>query len=257
MTANTSSPLPLSALEQLDSLVFISNAVPKSGSTILYNIQSSFLRTVAGKGPQNLDDFALAGVTPEGFVRNPHNENFIEKICSKEIYGGPYIFKTHTMINGALRDAFVNSGNVFASMTVRDPAEIFFSAGDNFRKTGEFPEFSDEDSGIEMIQNFFAKMLRSVEATSKLKTIPVVRYEMVTDSLFDALISSFSPDLSRLVLKAVAESNSDLKTALFRSEHRRNLAGNRRPEAEALTEAWVRIAEKLQDVRTMFGYPSK
>lgn len=238
----------------LDRTVFLSNAVPKSGSTLLFCLQESFLCGLVGRKGQSLDHFAAAGVTKDGYVQRPQDPAFLAAIAAPDLTGGPYVFKTHALFNGALRAAFLAQNNLHASMAIRDPAEVFFSARDNFRKTGEFPEFAQPEAGIGMIAGHFARMLDTVEETGRIKPIPVVRYETLVADPFEALMHSLPPALMRLILRDLAEARVDLARAQMRSAHRRNLGLARRPEARDGLDEFAAIAWRLAATRARFGY---
>ena len=239
----------------LDRLVFLSNAVPKSGSTYLFSMQNNLFRSLAGKKDRDYSFFTERGVTLNGnFVRKPHEDAFIEAITSEEITGGPYIFKVHSVFNARLRQAFVARDNVFASLAIRDPAQIYFSARDNFNKTGEFPEFGDEAAGCKMIEGFFARILTATRNTAKTKPIPIVRYETIVEDPVEALRQSLGPVLGAEVLKRLLGRELNMQWVARSAGNRFNIGALERPEASDHPEEYRMIAERLAATRQAFGY---
>lgn len=239
----------------LDRLVFLSNSVPKSGSTFLFGLQESLLLSLANKTAQNFDFFTRRGVKlANGFVWKPHDESFIEALSSGEVTGGPYVLKLHTMFNARLREVFLAQDNIFASLAIRDPVQIFFSARDNFEKTGEFGQFADKDQGCQLIEDYFTKILKSVRHTAHSKPVPIVRYETIVTDPFEAMTQSFGPLLASRLLVSLAKQRVDVRSATNLASNRFNLGGLERPEQSSKSLEYNEVSARLEGARREFGY---
>lgn len=71
-----------------------------------------------------------------------------------------------------LRQAFLTSNSVFASLSIRDALDIFFSARDNFKKSDEFPKFAHIMRGCETANSHFARIYKAAAKTSTKNTSP-------------------------------------------------------------------------------------
>lgn len=246
---------PSSGRNFFDSLVLISNSVPKSGSTLLFSMQASFLCAISGKNAIDYSIAENAGVENiKGYVQCPHDERFLSFISQSGLTGGPYVFKTHCLLNARLRDCIFDSSNVYASLAIRNPVDVFFSARDNFLKTGEFEEFSDEKKGLATIGEYFSKILISSLNTSRTKTVPIVRYERIIKSPLDALRDSFHKDIQENVLRQVFEEKTNINESNQAASGRRNIAGLRRPESESNPDQYQRVQKLLFETTKLFGY---
>jgi hypothetical protein len=241
---------------QLKDIVLISNSMPKSASTYLYNMQRSFLSTVSGcpltdgTDPKNAPPIAME----QGYVKDPQGDEFIDFITQKDHVSGPLVFKTHTTITGRLRNAFLNNANIFISTAVRDPVEIFLSARDNFKNTGEFPEFEELNSGCEVINSYFKDIAISSLQANETKVLPIIRYEQIVSNPIGALIESFAPQIRIKTLCMIAEQKLDLEWATHKSSNRagKMLVKRFDPTKPSLEEA--HLVEKLSELRTLLGY---
>jgi hypothetical protein len=239
----------------LDRAVLISNSVPKSGSTFLHALQENFLLAVQGRPAARFDIFKDAGVKmSQAFVHRPHDPEFLDLIASPDLTGGPYVLKTHTPIKGRLREIFWDCDHVFVSMVVRDPVEVFLSARDNFRKTGEFPEFHSIDSGCALVSTYFADLFRSALASAAKKNLPIVRYEDVVSKPVETMLSSLHPRLQLAAMEAVARRFTNVTTASDRSSVRRNRAVLDRAGQHEVPAEIDELNRLLQDTRREFGY---
>ncbi|CUJ17283.1 sulfotransferase family protein [Cognatishimia activa] len=241
----------------LENMVFLSNSVPKSGSTFLFSMQQMFLRGFV-EGQKKCDYFEelrREGAEFRGsYVANFNDDAFLDTLKNGTRKNGPYVLKTHGLINDRIREVFLAEDHLQASLAVRDPLEIFFSATDNFVKSGEFPEFSKPEVGIETIVGYFSKIFRSVQITSQKKHIPIVRYEDIVSNPNQALISSLAPDIQSLLLQKVSLKALDVETASERASDRMN-KGELKRDLSRYDPALVKdVCDGLEETRRMFGY---
>ena len=238
-----------------DRLVLISNSVPKSGSTFLFTMQQSFLLSLAGKKAADFTAFAAAGVPVDhGYLAKPHAREFLDLIADKTLTGGPYVIKTHTLLNAELREVIVGSDNVFASTAIRDPLEIYFSARDNFRKTGEFPEFSTVERGCDTVSGYFAKIFQAAVNTSYAKTVPIVRYGQIMADPVGALLASLHGTIKDHALRKVAGDYLDLGKAAAGASNRLNLGTADRRSHDGNDADFDAVFRALAGARQAFGY---
>ena len=177
-------------------MLLLSNSIPKSGSTIMFSLQKSFLEAVMGMNcvpeDKKVRDYEIAG----GYVLRPSSTGFAKyarKISAEE--GSTFILKAHAILNGKIGEAFLESKGFHASLCVRDPLEIYYSARANYQKTGEFQEFADVDSACNMIDTFFRKIFQSSWNKKKEKDVRIVKYETIVQHPEQALMMSLPPEI--------------------------------------------------------------
>jgi len=238
-----------------DQLVLISNSVPKSGSTLLFSLQQNFLLSLGGSKTPDFSVFTQAGVQVDGgYIAKPHSREFLSAITSDTLTGGPYVLKTHTLLNADLREAILGRPNVFASLAIRDPLEIFFSARDNYLKSGEFPEFDDVARGCETVTTYFNKIYESSLNTSRQKTVPLVRYEQIVTDPVGAMIASLHPILRDQVIRRIAQGYLNLEAANAGATKRMNVGGLDRLAADRARPEFATVEQALAGTRRAFGY---
>lgn len=237
-------------LDRLRRVVLISNSIPKSASTYLAALQRDFLTAIGGQGPAPLDPLAQAGVKHNRyFIPNPQDPGFVDLIASGSLRG-PYVFKTHTPITGALARAFREHDHIQISTAIRDPVDIFLSARDNHRKTGEFKAFANMESGCKVIEGHFRRIYDSAQAEGQAKPLPILRYDRIVADPFGALTASLAPDLRDLVLECVAHARTDLARAQKNAANRMNQGAlSRQDDPEAAT-----LTARLAEMRRVMGY---
>lgn len=238
-------------------LIFISNSIPKSGSTLLFNLQRDFFKLLfkpnaAESTEAELDRLQIDHA--KSYIIQPHSHSFIDALMDGKFLNGPHVLKVHTPFNGSLRDAFLANENVYASLIIRDPVDVFLSAQDNFQKTGEFSEFKDFDSGVRVINNYFEQIYRSIINTGYRKPIPIVRYEDLLNNPIEVISSSFSPELWNRLHPEVIANNIILHRAEHQSIHRKALTQEERIESRAKHPQFNELISSLYDVRAKFGY---
>lgn len=230
----------------LKQLVFLSNSVPKSGSTYLYSLQRNFLESVCRKPKADYGILSEENLEQSGYVSNPHSKKFLEIICSGDLQDGPYVLKTHALLNGRLREAFLENSHIFVSTATRDPVDIYFSARDNFRSTGEFPEFESLETGTATINGYFARILRSSVKAGRRKELPIVKYEDIVSRPLETMISSFSQDILKSVSLETAKEHTSIEKASRMARNRMNKGSLKRHDAEDPSDE---AAQVLQSVR--------
>jgi hypothetical protein len=239
----------------LERLVFLSNSVPKSGSTFLAALQENFIYGLKPRRISLNEELQHLDVDLRGnYVMNPYEKDFLHFISNKNLENGPYIFKTHLEMKGDIKDIFLSSKHIHASLSVRDPLEIFMSGRDNHLATGEFPEFAELDSGIKVIRGYFAEIFKTTKSIASIKEIPIVRYDEIVKSPKCALLKSFSRDLRSILITGAIAEKVDIEAANELAQHRRNKAEVKR-DLSHCNQAEIRyLKTKLSDIRKCFGY---
>lgn len=241
------------AQQYFDKLVLISNSVPKSGSTYLHALQTRFLSELTG-ATADYDSVAQRGVKSLGsFIYKPQEQEFIDFITDPDITGGPYIFKIHAIFNDKLAEAITSHQNIFASLAIRDPLEIFFSARDNFKKTGEFSEFETTEKAVNTINGYFTKIAASAFRLGQKKQIPVVRYEQLMTDPISALQSSLATEIQTCAMRLMMEKFTDFERASNDAVGRRNRAVIDRTSSEDQQEVNF-LVTAIEESRRAFGY---
>lgn len=241
----------------LNNIVLFSNSIPKSGSSLLFNLQRELLCGVAGRNSQDYDFLSEAGISSSGgFIFNSDIPKLAKFLMKREIQDGPYVFKIHHPINDALRDLFLSRYNVFISLSIRDPEDVLLSARDNHLKTGEFAEFKNLDSGCDTINGWFQDIYNSCVNTSLLRNIPIVKYEDIIIDNVMALFKSFHIDLFNSVLQSVAKKFLDFDRAYKLASIRFNKPGSDHRNGFKNSEEFSHYKEKLSAFREKMGYPN-
>jgi len=239
----------------LDNMIFLSNSVPKSASTFLFYMQQLFLRQASGNTSDYLGELAENSLELTGaYVLNHRSPDFLRFLENPDRKNGPYVLKVHCLMNSDLREIFLAHPHIQASLSIRDPMDIFFSAYDNYRRTGEFGHFATTDGGIEIIDNYFSQILHSVEATSRSKRIPIIRYEDILADSYKALVASLVPEIQAALLERIATGLLDLEKAAAHAVIRLNIGSPKR-DLSRYDPGLVRdVEEGLREARTRFGY---
>jgi hypothetical protein len=218
-------------------------------------MQENFLNSLIGRSTPSYQILEDSGISHNnGYIQNPHGEKFLSMLSSEDIKGGPYIFKTHTFLNGKLRKIFAEKPNIFFSLIIRDPRDVFFSARDNHAKTGEFEEFSSVESGVNSINGYFSMILQSTLNSQNLKHVPIVRYESVIDDPLEALHSSLHSAILRKIFKIIITEHTNLTKSRSKASNRLNLATKHRPEAKKEAALYAEIDHLLSPAVKLFGY---
>ena len=239
----------------LERLVFLSNSVPKSGSTFLAALQENFIYGLKPRRISLNEELQYIGVDlHKNYVTDPYGKDFLDFISNKNLENGPYVFKTHLEMKGDIKDVFLGSPHIHASLSVRDPLEIFLSARDNYRATGEFTEFAELVSGIKIIREYFAEIFNTTKSIASIKDVPIVRYDEIVRSPKAALLKSFSRDLRSILLAGVVTEKIDVEAANELARYRRNKAEVKRDLSRCNQEEITQLQKELSDIRKDFGY---
>jgi hypothetical protein len=240
---------------RLDNMVFLSNSVPKSASTFLFYMQQLFLREASRSTSDYLGELAESGLDLTGaYVLNHRTPEFLRVLDNPGRTNGPYVLKVHCLMNAEVRELFLAHPHIQSSLSIRDPMDIFFSAYDNYRRTGEFEHFATSDGGIEIIDNYFSQILRSVEATSRSKRIPIIRYEDILADPYKALVASLVPEIQAILLERIATGLLDLGKAAAHAAIRLNIGSPKRDLSQYDPGLVRDVEEGLREARTRFGY---
>jgi hypothetical protein len=238
----------------LDSVIFISNSIPKSGSSLLFNLQRDFIMSLSGRKTCDYSVLEDVGINVKGgFLPNKDIPALIDNVQTGLSLRGPLILKTHTPMTPALRAFYEANSHVFVSLIVRDPLDTLLSAMHNFRRTGEFANFENFEDGCRTINNDFQSIYDStLRVTSK--PIPIVRY---TDLLTDpaaAISASFGPDFLGGVTRADVERQLDIQTSSRKASHRLQRGDLNRGIDEVSERSQEAVLEALHNFRVKLGY---
>ena len=236
--------------------IFISNSMPKSGSTYLFSLQEELLKKAFGINLiHQRKIFASRSIKyTANYIHHPNQSEFIELLNDTRLDEGPYLFKTHCVVDGALRDAYINSKHVFFSCCVRDPVETFLSAHDNFIQTGEFSEFKTFDSGCEIINNYFSKIVCSCKDMPQSKAIPIIRYEDIVENPVSTLVDSLGPILQKPVLLKLVSNSISLEGASSSAKDRMNKGILNRAKTHKDQHLIDKLESALDQARRLVGY---
>lgn len=239
--------------------IFISNAVPKSGSTFLFEYQKA-LFVAAGAGSDTIALLERRGVPHvRQYVEMKDNAAFLELLNDRAFAEGPLVIKTHSAVTEELRTAVLENSNVFMSMIIRDPQDVLLSAMDNHRNTGEFWEFRELESGLRTVNGHFLNILKSVRALNRElkgsgRATPVSRYVDLLDDPAATALGSLPVRLRTAVAAGLARRAVSGEAIEKRSAHRKQKGERARSLDAQPAEAAARIKAELAETRRIFGY---
>ncbi|WP_418595894.1 sulfotransferase domain-containing protein [Ponticoccus sp. (in: a-proteobacteria)] len=238
-------------------LVLISNSIPKSGSTFLFELQKSFLINslqdfVCPGGGDYPDDLEFTA----DYLHNPDADSFLRYIEENDKRAGTSIVKVHRIVSKGLCDQIVKNPCVYMSLVVRDPIDIYLSARDHFRRNGEFSEFGRPQTGVGIVNGYFSRIFDSVQEISTREKVSVVKYEDIILDPIDALRQSLPSSVVEDLSNKEVERRLDLEEVKRRSSFRVN------PDRKSRDDRFESDAERgfvvlgLQDLRVRMGYES-
>lgn len=238
----------------LDSLVFISNSIPKSGSSLLFNLQRDFLLAMAGRKTCDYSVLKERGIPVHGgFIAAKDIPALANALSEGLETRGPLILKVHTPVTPALRSAYEAQDNIFMSLCVRDPLDSLLSAMENHRRTGEFVNFKTVEQGCETVNNFFQSIYdTSVDISSR--PVPVVHYTDLKADPAGAVLSSLHPDLFAAIARAIVEQHLDVEASGKKAAHRLQRGGLSRDISEVSEDKQAHVLDALRDFRAKLGY---
>lgn len=241
----------------LKNAVLLSNAIPKSGSSLLFGLQQEFLYGVSGKKDRSYDVFKAAGIQMSGsWVSDASIPELATYLRNTPIVDGPYVLKLHCEVSGDLLESYIDCPNIFLSLIVRDPVEILVSARDNFLRSGEFQDFENLDQGIEVINTWYRRIYDSSVAAGERKKVPIVRYEDLVRDNIGTMLASLHPTLQMAALKQVAEAHTHLESAYKTASIRLNKGGERRIEDDLDARDLASALSALTEFRALLKYGS-
>lgn len=238
----------------LKNLVFLSNSVPKSGSSLLFNLQRDFLMSVAGRSECDYKTLEGLGFSAKGgFVAARQIPEFVKLVESGvPLSDGPLIVKTHTPLTPELQNAFLTNDNVHISMIVRDPLDVLMSAMDNFKATGEFAQFETLEGGCRAVNNFFQQIYDST--TGLEKPLPMVHYRALMQNRTQTVLNSFPPAVYNMILHSLFDQHLDVEKSGNKAAHRVQKAQIKRDRDDIPADKLEGVLETLKDFRTKLGY---
>lgn len=237
----------------INNVVIISNSIPKSGSTYLFNLQRSLIEGIIGKSIDYtpLEKFGIEVIG--GFIHAESDDDLADFLHSEPELETPLLLKTHTSISDNLAEEFAANDRIFISLAVRNPVDIFQSARRNFFRTGEFSEFANVESGLALLNGFYRSIYERTIDVSQRKLIPIIRYEEIRDNPISALSHSFPLELKELLFENIARKYTDMDQVRSLSAHRLSTkidqqAGQTSPDELEL------LQRSTQELREHLGY---
>lgn len=238
----------------LDRLIFISNSIPKSGSSLLFNLQRDFLLAMAGREACDYSVLEERGIPVKGgFLAAKDISAFANVLSEGLTPRGPLVLKVHTPVTPALRAAYEAQDTVFMSLCVRDPLDSLLSAMENHRRTGEFVSFKTVEQGCAAVNNFFQSIYDTSTGITA-KPVPVVHYTDLKADPAGAVLSSIHPDLFAAIARAIVEQHLDVEASGKKAAHRLQRGGLSRDISEVPAEKQAHVLEALRDFRAKLGY---
>ena len=251
-------------------IILVSNSIPKSGSTLLFENQNQLFQKAFGTPPseQILDASSLDNMG--GWV-NLQQGALLDLIRDPGYDIGPVVIKTHFVPSDELLDEMTRNGHVFMSLSVRHPIDVFLSARDNFYKRGEFVEFEDTETGILTINKYFSDIYshtmrlnqRYPQAGSSDFRITPVRYEDIVTDTSLALKTSLPQGLKDILSDRLRERGSSLESVFnefsfekikARTQHRLQVGAVKRDHSKVDPDLLSLLKDRLKDTIRLFGY---
>ena len=237
----------------IENLIFISNSLPKSGSSFLFNLQRQLLLKISGRTECDYGVLKKAGIPIQGgYIQTPHLPKAITHLANSDTETGPIVLKAHAPISPAIRELFVQHDNVFMSLIVRDPIDILMSAMENHKRTGEFESFSSVESGCQTIMNHFKSIYES--CTELGKEVPIVHYRDLLLDPASTVADSFGTKLNAEIARQYIQKNLDVEFAKKRASHRLQKGSLKRDIEDLPTDQHAVIKQKLGSFREKLGY---
>lgn len=251
-------------------VILISNSVPKSGSTLLFEYQNQLFQKAFASLPSDklLGMSALDNIG--GFV-NLQKSNFLDIIRNPNYAIGPVVIKTHFVPTAEILDEISKNRHVFMSLAVRDPVDVFLSARDNFHKRGEFSEFESTNQGVDVINRYFSEIYSYTLSLNKkydelgLSDFRVnpVKYEDIVGNTPLALINSLPVQLRSMISKKLLSEGSSLDRVFesfsfedikVNTQHRLQFGGQKRDYSSVDPNLITFLKSELRETALLFGY---
>ena len=243
-------------------LVLLSNSVPKSGSSFLFESQQIMFENLFGakNAEERLKEFGIDFIGD--FVNVVNNPQFYNMIAENGPPIGPIVVKIHAVVTPELQASLLANDNVFMSLAVRDPMEIFFSARNHNAKTGEFQGFDDINLGTTIINKYYAEIYRSVLQLNESyascgaadRRVPIVRYETIVGDPTSALLVSLPQRLRAVVIRSLLSRCFSEKEARKRAAYRLKTGRAGRKASDENPQEVERVRALLRTTSTLFGY---
>lgn len=242
--------------DALSNVVFLSNSIPKSGSTFLYNLQVETLRAMSGRRPYDFSALDRGGFeNRKGFVFDCADPAFLDFLEAGAAGAGPLVVKTHTPVTPALERLLCETDHVFMATLVRDPVQTVLSARDNFHKTGEFDQFADLQTGCDVADTRFREIWESSVRVAGKVDLPILRYEDLIADPVATTVASFPARLSALFLTALVRAREkNTERARDGAQHRFNRGGPGRDLGTLPAAERALLIDRLGPLRARMGY---
>ena len=179
-------------------MFFISNSLPKSGSSLMFNYQRLLLQKLYST------DFRLSYMMLSRMLGKDCMNGFIPPSCIKELENilmnkekleliSPSIVKTHAAHTTRFSKYIRESNDIHSSLCIRDPHEILISAMINHKKRPqEFKYFSNPILGsLRITSYYYQKIYRSFARTAtNCNKTNLIHYEVLKKDPQEALFKS-------------------------------------------------------------------
>ena len=192
-------------------MFFISNSLPKSGSSLMFNYQRLLLQkifsTEFGESYKILSKMLRINCL-NGFIP-PSNMLDLENILMNEqtlSLISPCIIKTHAPYTKKFSEYMQSSPNIYSSLCIRDPSEILYSAMINhINRPSEFKYFSNPILGSLRITLFYYRRIyRSfISPTYEYSQANIIHYENLKKNPQQALFKS----MEKLLFKSLIDTD--------------------------------------------------
>lgn len=239
---------------RLDQIVFISNSIPKSGSTLLCNLQRELFKSLSGH-EMDYSQIEAAGINLKGgFIYPQETVKLASFLASGKPRKGPWVLKMHTPVYKPLLELFKNDDNIFMSLIVRDPIDVFLSARRNFNRSGEFKEFAEEKAGVTAVNNFFQEIYDTCILAGAFKKLPIVRYDDLLRDRYETVAASLPTELRAFIRGRHLHEMINEKRAENRARHRRSGQLDGVEDDAGNEELKARLAVEFFGFRRKLGY---
>ena len=235
-------------------MIFLSNSLPKSGSTLLRNFTNDLVRLRYGQ--QGVNALRQLGVTRQlpligGFLPSPSPEHL--DLLAGACVAAPIVVKVHKALDDDLRRRIGPHCRV--TYAIRDPRDVYLSARDHALRTARsersiFGEFLDEGQALAAL----GPMLDTAIDWLQSRLAHIVRYE--------ELLRDTAGTLTRLAAFLDLEVSSEEIKAIIEAERRGRALGRNNFNTGAVdryrsamdVEFRERLESVLADRMRMLGY---
>ena len=196
-------------------MIILSNALPKTGSTLLASYQIDIMKASKVRSGQHTLNSYLSEGRYARFIHHPSRQ-VLFNLFRINLTNGSLIVKCHLTPSRSL-DLYCRLPQVRMTMAYRDPRDIILSMIDHGKRTrnSENPSgpFSDCFNVIDLIPRT-VRLMEQLQVWQSQKYVHCVRYEdMMSNPLkvLKEMVAFFSWKIDDVVLKEIIESRQRTK----------------------------------------------